>query len=231
MTKKILIVDDEASIVTLLRYHVEQAGFVVDTASDGLTAIQKAESNTYRLILLDIMLPEMDGLEVCRYLRRNENMTPILMLTALGEEENKITGLDLGADDYITKPFSPKEVISRIKAVLRRVAPTIEEDEQALVNGDLIVYPDKFEAELKGKRLTFTKKEFELLDFLMKHKGKVLSRDQLLNQVWDYSFAGDTRIVDVHISRLREKIEPKLKKPIYITTIRGLGYKMEDLST
>ncbi|HLQ74374.1 MAG TPA: response regulator transcription factor [Bacillota bacterium] len=230
MVKRILIVDDEPSIVTLLNYHIAREGFDVHTATDGLTAIQKAQAEQYALIVLDIMLPGMDGLEVCRFLRRNGVNTPILMLTALGEEDNKITGLDMGADDYLTKPFSPKEVLARIRAILRRSPSKETKQGQVLSNGSLHVYPEKHEARIDGEKITFTKKEFELLHYLIEHKGNVLSRDQLLNKVWDYSFAGDTRIVDVHISRLREKIE-RTGETKYIITIRGLGYKMEDFTT
>src|SRR5699024_10212145 len=171
----------------------------------------------------------MDGLEVCKHLRTNKNDTPILMLTAKDEEFDKILRLELGADDYLTKPFSPKEVIARIKAILRRSEKT-QESNTASSNkiGDLTIYPDRYEAELKGEPLTFTRKEFELLYYFSTHKGKVLSRDQLLSAVWNYDFVGDTRIVDVHVSHLREKIEPNTKKPVYIKTVRGLGYKMED---
>lgn len=229
MGKRILIVDDEASIVTLLKFNVEQAGFETDVAYDGKEAIEKAESADFDLIILDLMLPEMDGLEVCKHLRTNKNDTPILMLTAKDEEFDKILGLELGADDYLTKPFSPKEVIARIKAILRRSEKT-QESNTAGSNkiGDLTIYPDRYEAELKGEPLTFTRKEFELLYYFSTHKGKVLSRDQLLSAVWNYDFVGDTRIVDVHVSHLREKIEPNTKKPVYIKTVRGLGYKMED---
>ncbi|TFJ93908.1 response regulator transcription factor [Lentibacillus salicampi] len=228
MGKRILIVDDEASIVTLLIFNVEQAGFETDVAYDGAEAIKKAESADFDLIILDLMLPEMDGMDVCKHLRTNKIDTPILMLTAKDEEFDKVLGLELGADDYLTKPFSPKEVVARIKAILRRSEKTEETNTLSIQIGDLMIYPDRYEAEIKGEDLTFTRKEFELLYYLASHKGKVLSRDQLLSAVWNYDFAGDTRIVDVHVSHLREKIEPKNKKPAYIKTVRGLGYKMEE---
>lgn len=229
MGKRILIVDDESSIVTLLKFNVEQAGFESDVAYDGLEAVKKAEEGNFDLIILDLMLPEMDGTEVCKHLRSNKIDTPILMLTAKDEEIDKILGLELGADDYLTKPFSPKEVIARIKAILRRTAKTEDSVSSSIQIGDLTVYPDRYEAELNGKPLTFTRKEFELLYYLVSHKGIVLSRDKLLSAVWNYDFAGDTRIVDVHVSHLREKIEPDTKKPTYIKTVRGLGYKLESL--
>lgn len=229
MKQKILIVDDEQSIVTLLKFNIEKSGFQTDVAYDGLEAINKSENNYYDLIILDLMLPKMDGLEVCKYLRRQQIDTPILMLTARDDEKDKILGLELGADDYLTKPFSPKEVIARIRAILRRVHQVVDQSQSMLRIGQLIIYPDQHEAEINGERLTFTRKEFELLLYLVNHKGNVLSRDQLLKEVWNYDFVGDTRIVDVHVSRLRDKIEADSRKPKYIKTIRGLGYKMEDM--
>ncbi|WP_188453435.1 response regulator transcription factor [Virgibacillus oceani] len=228
MKKKILIVDDEISIVTLLKFNVEQAGFETDVAYNGLEAINKAEKNAYDLIVLDLMLPELDGMEVCKQLRRNKIETPILMLTAKDDEFDKILGLELGADDYLTKPFSPKEVVARIKAILRRSEKAKDPNQSFIQIANLTIFPERYEAEMNDETLTFTRKEFELLYYLANHKGKVLSRDQLLSAVWNYDFVGDTRIVDVHVSHLREKIEPDTKRPIYIKTIRGLGYKMEE---
>ena len=228
MKQKILIVDDEQSIVTLLTYNIEQAGYATDTAFDGLEAIKKAQTETYDLIILDLMLPEMDGFEVCKYLRRNNIDTPILMLTALNDETDKIYGLDLGADDYLTKPFSPKEVIARIRAILRRVEKQTSVQQQTYQNGPLTIFPRQYEATIDGATLQFTRQEFALLMFFVRRKGDVLSRELLLKEVWDYDFVGDTRIVDVHVSRLREKIEENPKDPQFIKTIRGLGYKMEN---
>lgn len=228
MKQKILIVDDEVSIVTLLVFNVEKAGFETDTANDGLEAIQKAEKEAYDLIILDLMLPGMDGLEVCKYLRKKEIDTPILMLTAKDEEMDKIKGLELGADDYLTKPFSPKEVVARIKAILRRSSKSEESPFRSIAIGKLVIFPEKYQAVMDDEVLEFTRKEFELLYYLATHKGIVLSRDKLLMAIWNYDFAGDTRIVDVHISHLREKIERNTKEPVYIKTIRGLGYKMEE---
>ena len=171
----------------------------------------------------------MDGLEICKQLRSQKIETPILMLTAKDDELDKILGLELGADDYMTKPFSPKEVVARIKAILRRTKSANSEGSFRTIKvGDLTIYPERYEATMKGKVITFTRKEFELLYYLAENKGKVISRDQLLSAVWDYDFVGDTRIVDVHISHLREKIEPKDKKFSYIKTVRGLGYKLEE---
>ena len=224
MAEKILIVDDEQSIVTLLKYNLEKSGFETDAAYDGVEALDKAKTDRYDFIILDLMLPGMDGTEVCKALRLEKIETPILMLTAKDEEIDKILGLELGADDYLTKPFSPKEVVARVKAILRRSRKRDDTDIQSKVTiGDLTIYPQKYEAILGEEMLHFTRKEFELLYYLAQHKGKVLSRDQLLSAVWNYDFAGDTRIVDVHVSHLREKIEPDTKRPKYINTIRGLG--------
>lgn len=229
--KKVLIVDDEESIVTLLKYNLEKEGYETDIAYDGETALKKAEEEErFTVILLDLMLPKMDGFEVCKNLRQNKNYTPIIMLTAKDELYDKVLGLEFGADDYLTKPFSPKEVIARIRAIVRRIEIPVEKIEKDIRIGKITIYPEKYEVEVDGQIVFFTRKEFELLLYLAQHKGSVLSRDRLLNAVWNYDFAGDTRIVDVHISRLREKIEENTRTPIYIKTIRGLGYKMEDPS-
>lgn len=228
MNEKILIVDDEKSIVTLLKFNIEKSGFLTDVAYDGLEAIKKVENEYFDLIILDVMLLEINGMDVCQYLRRKQIETPILMLTAKSEEFDKVLGLELGADDYLSKPFSPKEVVARIKAILRRTKKTKEQIFTTITIGKLIIYPEKYEGILDRKTLTFTRKEFELLTYLIRYKGKILTRDQLLLAVWDYNFVGDTRIVDVHISHLRDKIETNTKQPEYIKTVRGLGYKMEE---
>ncbi|UOR11952.1 response regulator transcription factor [Halobacillus amylolyticus] len=229
MKQRILIVDDEESIVTLLKYNIDQAGYETDSAYTGTDALDKASSTAYDMIVLDVMLPEMDGMEVCKQLRQKQVETPILMLTAKDDELDKVLGLELGADDYLTKPFSPREVVARIKAILRRMTrEPVEQDSPFIQIADLMIYPEQYEATIKGQSLTFTPKEFELLHYLSQNIGRVLSRDQLLSAVWNYDFVGDTRIVDVHVSHLREKIEPDTKKPVYIKTIRGLGYKMEE---
>jgi two-component system, OmpR family, alkaline phosphatase synthesis response regulator PhoP len=234
MGKKILVVDDEQSIVTLLQYNLEQAGFEVITATDGEEGYYKAKAEEPDLMILDLMLPGMDGMEVCKQLRQQKISIPILMLTAKDDEFDKVLGLELGADDYLTKPFSPREVVARVKAILRRVKATNDlentdvDDRKSIIIGELKIKPEHYEAYYGQERLDFTPKEFELLVYLAKHKGRVLTRDQLLSAVWNYDFTGDTRIVDVHISHIREKIERNTKKPIYIKTIRGLGYKLED---
>jgi two-component system, OmpR family, alkaline phosphatase synthesis response regulator PhoP len=235
MKNKVLIVDDEPSILTLLQYNLEQAGYEVITAMDGETGKELAEKDFPDLIILDLMLPKLDGMEVCKQLRQIKVMTPILMLTAKDDELDKILGLELGADDYMIKPFSPREVIARVKAILRRTQTQVqientrekEENNFLIQIGDLRIAAEKYEAFFKDKQLELTLKEFELLLFLAQNKGQILTRDQLLRAVWNYDFAGDTRIVDVHISHLREKIEMDTKKPAYIKTIRGIGYKLE----
>jgi two-component system, OmpR family, alkaline phosphatase synthesis response regulator PhoP len=234
MKNKVLVVDDEQSIVTLLQYNLEQAGFEVITAMDGEEGKRIAETASPDIIVLDLMLPKLDGMEVCKQLRQEKIMTPILMLTAKDDELDKILGLELGADDYMVKPFSPREVIARVKAILRRSHAQSESAADSAKKGEQIgiaklqIYPEKYEAYFNEKLLELTLKEFELLLYLAQNKNRVLTRDQLLSAVWDYDFAGDTRIVDVHISHLREKVEEDTKKPVYIKTIRGLGYKLEE---
>lgn len=236
MGKQILVVDDEPSIVTLLKFNLEKAGYEVLTASTGKEGLEIIEKTLIDFIILDLMLPEMDGLEVCRLIRQKNVSIPILMLTARDDEIDKILGLELGADDYLTKPFSPREVIARVKAIFRRTEQVQQQNEHPALDkkimiGELVVFPENYEAFFKGDQMTLTPKEFELLVYLVKHKGVVLTRERLLNAVWQYDFAGDTRIVDVHVSHLREKIETDTKKPVYIKTVRGLGYKLEEPKT
>lgn len=228
--KKLLVVDDEPSILTLLKFNLEQSGFEVLTAENGNDALDIATTEDLTLIVLDLMLPGMDGMDVCKTLRQEKINTPILMLTAKDDEFDKILGLELGADDYMTKPFSPREVVARVKAILRRTNLVAAEVKDEVIKiGELEIHPDKYMVMFKGEQLVLTPKEFELILYLANHRGKVLSRDQLLNGVWDFHYDGDTRIVDVHISHLREKIEADTKQPVYIRTIRGFGYKMEGL--
>jgi len=231
--EKILVIEDEVSISTLLKFNLEKSGYTVVTAMDGKTGHDLVYSEKPDLILLDLMLPQMDGMEVCKRLRMSKNNTPILMLTAKDEELDKILGLELGADDYLTKPFSPREVVARVKAILRRtkhmaVPPEIDSTEDTVLQiGPLEIHPEKYEALFHSTKLELTPKEFELLLYLAKNQNRVLTREQLLNAVWNYDFLGDSRIVDVHISHLREKIEADTKQPKYIKTVRGLGYKFE----
>lgn len=230
--KKILIVDDEQPIRTLLEYNLKQSNYETILAADGAEALLKAETERPDLILLDLMLPKMDGIDVCKTLRQRGILIPIIMLTAKGEELDKVLGLEIGADDYMTKPFSPREVVARVKAVLRRSSVGTTEqgsdDDGILTSGALTVHPSQYEVYINDQALDFTPKEFELLVYFMQNKNLVLSRDQLLSAVWNYDFVGDTRIVDVHVSHLREKIEKDTKKPLYIKTVRGIGYKFEE---
>jgi two-component system, OmpR family, alkaline phosphatase synthesis response regulator PhoP len=229
MSHKILIVDDEPSISMLIEFNLKLAGFQVHSVFDGEAVFDALESFKPDLIVLDLMLPKLDGIQVCRRIRSRSNMVPIIMLTALQDLSDKVAGLDNGADDYMTKPFSPQELVSRIHAILRRnqsyPAPAPLEAAPIQV-GPITVNPGQREVHLDGRAIELTPKEFELLLFLCKHRGKVLSRQQLLQGVWDYHFIGDTRIVDVHISHLRDKIELNARTPEFIITIRNVGYKL-----
>lgn len=227
MKKNILIVEDEPSIVTLIQYNIMQADFGAEVAFNGEEAIEKALTGSFDLIVLDLMLPKIEGIEVCQMLRQKGNVTPIIMLTAKDSEHDKIQGLELGADDYLTKPFSPKELIARINAVLRRTANQIGKEDKIQIR-DIVIHPEKYEAFIKGEALSLKRKEFELLLYLMRHKNQILSRSTLLQAIWEFDFMGDTRIVDVQISNLRDKIELDTKKPTYIKTVRGFGYKLEE---
>lgn len=229
--KRILIVEDEQPIRKLLEYNLKLSGYETISAADGEAAIELVKCEQPDLIVLDIMLPKLDGIEVCKRLRSQGINIPIIMLTAKGDEFDKVHGLEIGADDYMTKPFSPREVIARIKAVLRRSQAEIEISavEDTLQSGPIKVYLERYEVYLQGEKLDFTPKEFELLSYFIQNKNRVLSRDLLLNAVWNYDFAGDTRIVDVHVSHLREKVEKDTKNPQFIKTVRGIGYKFEEL--
>ncbi len=228
MGLRILIVEDEASIATLIRYNLEQAGYKTIVADNGREVLQRINEEKVDFIVLDLMLPEIDGLEVCRQIRKTGNDVPIIMLTAKSEEESKITGLRAGADDYLTKPFSPKELIARIEAILRRTNRPSKEEEEVLRVGDLWIYPKRFRAYIQEELLDLTRKEFEVLAYLSKHKGEIVSREELLHEVWGYDYAGDTRTVDMQVSRLRDKIEQNSKEPKYIKTVWGFGYRMDD---
>lgn len=230
MKPKILVVDDEPSISVLLQFNLTQAGFDVQCVYDGEAVFDALRQFRPDLIVLDLMLPKLDGIQVCRKLRDQGNLVPIVMLTALHDLSDRIAGLDNGADDYLTKPFSPQELVSRIHAVLRRSRMKLADGEEPvrLRIGAIEVKPELREVTISGNPIELTPKEFELLVFLCKHRGKVLSRQQLLHGVWDYHFLGDTRIVDVHISHLRDKIEDNARQPEYIVTIRNVGYKLTE---
>ncbi|GAB2698837.1 response regulator [Paenibacillus thermoaerophilus] len=229
--KKILVVDDEPSISKLIEFNLKLVGYEVNCVYDGTSVFDAIHTFRPDLIVLDLMLPGTDGIQICRKLRGEGNQVPIIMLTALQDLSDKIAGLDNGADDYMTKPFSPQELISRIQAIMRRLRMMPGMQEQAPIRiGSLHIRPDQREALLDDKPVDLTPKEFELLLFLCRHRGRVLSRQQLLHGVWDYHFLGDTRIVDVHISHLRDKIERNAKQPELIVTVRNVGYKLVDPS-
>jgi len=230
--KRVLVVDDEPSIVKLVQFNLEKEGFSVDSAYDGTTALQKIEQDPPDLVVLDWMLPKMDGLDVCRKLRQQlKRHLPILMLTAKSDEFDKVLGLELGADDYMTKPFSPRELVARVKAILRRMEAVEQQGEaveqQPIRVGNLHIDPVGYEVRKGEQEVDLTPKEFELLVYMAKNRGRVLSREQLLNAVWNYDFVGDSRIVDVHVSHLRDKIEEDSRNPVFIKTVRGIGYKFE----
>jgi two-component system response regulator ResD len=224
----ILVVDDEEHIRELVRLYMEKDGYTVAVAADGEEAVQKAKQLHPQLIILDIMLPKLDGWDVCREVRKFSEI-PIIMLTAKGEEFDKVLGLELGADDYLTKPFSPRELVARVKAILRRAVP-----EESVSNEDLLSFPgltinqSSREVMVDEREATLTPKEFDLLWFFAKNPGKVFTREQLLTAVWGYDYYGDLRTVDTHIKRLREKVERDSSKPSpHVKTIWGVGYKFE----
>ena len=225
MSKRVLVVDDEKLIVKGIRFSLEQDGMEVDCAYDGEEALELAKSNAYDMILLDVMLPKMTGFEVCQQIRDFSN-TPIVMLTAKGEDMDKILGLEYGADDYITKPFNILEVKARIKAIMRRTGRKNEEkDAQRIIeNRDMRLDCDGRRVYIKNREVNLTAKEFEVLELLMKNPNKVYSRENLLKIIWGSDYPGDVRTVDVHIRRLREKIETTPSEPVYVHTTWGVGY-------
>lgn len=225
MAKKVLVVDDEKLIVKGIRFSLEQDGMEVDCAYDGEEALELAQRNHYDMILLDIMLPKMTGFEVCQQIRGFSNV-PIVMLTAKGDDMDKILGLDYGADDYITKPFNILEVKARIKAIMRRTGRKGEEKQaqRVIEQGDMRLDCDGRRVYISGKEINLTAKEFEVLELLIKNPGKVYSRENLLKIVWGSDYPGDVRTVDVHIRRLREKIEKVPGEPAYVRTKWGVGY-------
>lgn len=224
----ILIVDDEPSIVDALQYNLEKLHYHVLIAMDGEGALRIARSDSPDLIVLDLMLPGMDGIEVCRQLRMDSEV-PIIMLTARDEEVDRVVGLEIGADDYVVKPFSMRELLARIKSVLRRSTQPSQPDSSRIRIGKIKLDIDRHEAYWMAKRVDLSKLEFDLLAFLMRHPGQALSREQLLEHVWGYDFHGDTRVVDTAVKRLRKKlqtVEPTAAE--VLITVRGLGYKLDD---
>jgi len=223
--KNILVVDDEADLVELVSYNLKKEGFIVDSASDGETALTKIRKGKYGLLILDLMLPGIQGMELCRILRNDPktSVLPIIMLTAKGEEVDKILGLEMGADDYMAKPFSPRELVARVKAVLRRSKEKPMSD-KILKIGDLEIDRERYVVSVRTKPVKLSATEFKLLLFLAERKGKVFSRDQLLDAVWRDEAFVEPRTVDVHIRRLRSNIEEDPAQPRYIKTMRGIGY-------
>lgn len=230
MAARVLIVDDEKLIVKGIRFSLEKDDYEVDTAYDGGEALEKAKENTYDVILLDLMLPVMNGMDVCQQIREFSDV-PIIMLTAKGEDMDKILGLEYGADDYITKPFNILEVKARIKAILRRTrAAKKNVEENVIVNGDVRLDKDNRRVQICGREINLTGKEFELLEFLVANPGKVYGRAKLLQLIWGKDYPGDERTVDVHVRRLREKIEPNPSEPRYVQTKWGVGYYYQGTS-
>jgi len=221
-SERILVVDDEANIIDLARLYLERDGFQVEAAFDGAEAIAKIGSLKPDLVILDIMLPEIDGFEVCRQVR-SESDVPIMMLTARDEDIDKIVGLELGADDYMTKPFNPRELVARVKAILRRSERTPLVDTRPLTIGDVVIDPARREVTVAGEPVSLRAKEFDLLLTFAEHKSIVLSREQLLNLVWGFDFYGQTRTVDVHVAHLRKRLAGS---KIRIETVTGVGYKL-----
>lgn len=226
MGQRVLVVDDEAAIVELVEYHLTREGFSVLTASDGAGALKRAQQDQPDLIILDVMLPGLSGMEVCRQLRRSTDV-PIILLTARKDEVDRVLGLELGADDYVTKPFGPRELVARVKAILRRSTRGWEAGGDVRTRG-IRIDPERRVVELDGTALELTFTEFELLQILARNPGRAFTRDELLARVWGEDFFGDARTVDVHIRHLREKLEDDSGTPRFIETVRGVGYRFKD---
>ena len=232
--KKILVVDDEKPISDIIKFNLKKEGYDVYTAYDGEEALQKVEEINPDLVLLDLMLPKIDGLEVAREVRKTHDM-PIIMVTAKDAEIDKVLGLEMGADDYVTKPFSNRELVARVKANLRRQSTTLSnaqgtesENKNNIEIGDLTIYPDAYIVSKRGEKIELTHREFELLYYLAQHKGQVMTREHLLQTVWGYDYFGDVRTVDVTVRRLREKVEDNPSRPLWLVTRRGVGYYLRD---
>lgn len=227
MSKKILVVDDEKPISDIIKFNLEKEGYEVVVAFDGEEALEKVESEKPDLLVLDLMLPKIDGLEVAKQVRAKYT-TPIIMATAKNSELDKVLGLELGADDYVTKPFSNRELVARVKANLRRqevVTSAVEDGREADIQiGDLTIHPDAYTVTKRGENINLTHREFELLHYLAQHQGQVINRENLLQTVWGYDYFGDVRTVDVTVRRLREKIEDNPSHPQWLITRRGVGY-------
>ncbi len=225
---KLLIVDDNKQITSILEEYAKKEGYNTIIARDGEEAIREFEKSNPDMVLLDVMMPKMDGFEVCREIRKKSNV-PILMITARGEDFERIMGLDIGADDYIVKPFSPAEVMARVRAILRRMGTSEDRKQDVLIYRNLEIHLDQYRVSISDQPVSLTKKEIEILWTLANNRNRVFSRDHLLNQVWGYDYFGDTRTVDSHIKRLRSKLEPYEKDHWDIKTIWGVGYKFEEI--
>ena len=225
LDKRILVVDDEATVRNTIRKYLEREGFAVETAVDGVSALEKAQQFQPNLIILDVMLPKVDGIEVLRQLRQDSDVY-VLMLTAKADEIDKVIGLTMGADDYLTKPFSPRELVARVQAILRRDRGN-EGNGLLLQFGQITIDPAARQVKKNGRYLDLTQTEYDLLFILARHNGRVLSREQLIESVWGYDYFGDTRVIDTHIRRLRHKIEDDRANPHYIVTVRGIGYRFD----
>jgi two-component system response regulator RegX3 len=222
---RILLVEDEASLADSVRYNLEREGYQVSVATDGREALERFRREQPSLVILDLMLPELSGLDVCRTMRA-ESQVPIIMVTAKDSEADKVTGLELGADDYVTKPFSIRELVSRVRAHLRRSRMQgVEEPEEALVGGPVRMDVQRHEVRVGEAEVAFPPKEFELLEAFLRRKGRLLTRDFLIEEVWGADYFGDTKTLDVHVKRIRRKIEPDPHRPEHLVTVRGLGYK------
>ena len=231
MSKELIFaVEDEVHIQQLVKYNLESSGYRVITFDSGENLLNEVKTTVPDLFILDIMLPGIDGLEICRQLRSNSKTknVPIIMLTARNEEFDKVLGLELGADDYIAKPFSVRELVARVKAIFRRINTTAPVESENIQHGDITIDFSRHEVYKKGQLLEMPLKEFELLRMLILNKGKVLSRELLLDKIWGFDYYGETRTVDVHIRYLRQKIEDDDSNPVYIETIRGIGYRFTD---
>lgn len=232
MAKKVLVVDDEKPIVDIEKFNLEKEGYEVGVAYDGEEALQQVTDFDPDLIILDLMLPKIDGLEVAREVRKTKD-TPIIMVTAKDSELDKVLGLELGADDYVTKPFSNRELVARVKANLRRQNSAsanndADNDNKDIVIGDLVIHPEAYSVSKRGENIELTHREFELLHYLAQHIGQVMTREHLLQTVWGYDYFGDVRTVDVTVRRLREKIEDTPSHPVWLVTRRGVGYYLHN---
>ncbi len=232
MSRNVLVVEDDRDIARLLDLHLRDEGYTVTVASDGKAGLDKALSKPFDLIILDLVLPGVDGLEVCRRIRTRPDYTPVLMLTAKSTDVDRILGLEMGADDYLTKPFNIRELIARVKALFRRVEAYREKDsttpQETIRAGELVIDPEKRKVTVQGKQVHLTAREFELLLEFARHPGRVYTRAQLLDKVWGYSYQGYEHTVNSHINRLREKIEGNPAKPRYILTVWGVGYRFAE---